>query len=705
MIGLDLSISRVAPASAAAVHGASLRLSGTSVSESATVGTTIGVLSVVGEAGPWSFTETADPDSRFAVSGANLVLAAPVDYETRTSHGVTIRASNGTDTVTATFSISVVNTVEGTLGPASASIAVGAPAGTPVATITGLDAGAGETVVAVSPDDGRLAIAGSGTQIVVGLSAPSAGTIAATLTTSAGRTLALTVAVGSSLRPVGARILFYGDGTFSDGAAAGEANAPTRLLALMNGRVRAAVGWMQCKSGGTMATTWDRRSFAIVQQADIVVVTSMGHNPEVEGGALLSVDPAVTPLYLDRWKRNVQAIVDGCPSATIVVCTTLYSAVAEPYRAAVTAAQIAFVAGLGGRVHLCDTAAVYDPTIHGYDGIHPNNLGGGVLAAAMFAVLDPLVETVTRTALLAQTAASGDFGANLDPDYLFAGTGGALAGTVLPVAGSPNGGYASGQKITNNLVNGSGVAVTVTKDATDDGGFRTQIVTVTGTPSAANTIAQADGANLALTGGTPGTFFEALLEVIVDDGAGGAPVGFRGWGLLLGSLGSIGNSGSLANQSSDRPTKLDAVIRMPAKPCFGSATASVNRAFTTRWSAVALTGRIRISRSIIRQTELVAYAAPAHLGSDGIMGANYGLRITGTATVGSTLRGDPGCWSGGGLSFAPQWYRDGVAIDGATGWTWVAVAADSGHTLTFRPCPSNAFGADTTTASTGVAVA
>jgi site-specific DNA-methyltransferase (adenine-specific) len=397
----------------------------------------------------------------------------------------------------------------------------------------------------------------------------------------------------------------------------------------------------------------------------------MGHNPEAEGGGLLGVDPAVNPLYLDRWKRNVQAIVDGCPSATIVVCTTLYSTVAEPYRAAVTAAQIAFVAGLGARVHLCDTAAVYDPTIHGYDGIHPNNLGAGVLAAAMFAVLDPLVETVTRAALLAQTAASGDFGANLDPDYLFAGTGGALAGTVLPVAGSPNGGYASGQKITNNLVNGSGVAVTVTKDAADDGTYRTQIVTVAGTPSAANTIAQADGANLALTGGTPGTFFEALLEVIVDDGAGGAPVGFRGWGLLLGSLGSVGNSGSLANQSSDRPTKLDAVIRMPAKPCFGSATASVNRAFTTRWSAVALTGRIRISRSIIRQTELTAYAAPAHLGSDGIMGANYGLRITGTATVGATLRGDPGCWSGGGLSFAPQWYRDGVAIDGATGWTWV----------------------------------
>jgi hypothetical protein len=689
----------------AAPPAPSIQISAASVAEDATVGTVVGALSVIGGAGPWSFTETADPDAKFTVSGGNLVLSALLDYETATSHAVGIQASNGTDTIGATFVVSVVNVLEGTLGPTTASFAEGAASGTLVATFTGLDAGAGESVTSLSPNDGRLAVAGSGSTLVVGLSAASAGSIALTLTTSAGRTLSMTVTVVASTRPLHSRILFYGDGTFSEGAAPGEANAPTRLLALMNGRVRGTVGWMQCKSGGTMVTTWDRRAFAISQQPDIVVVTSMGHNPEAEGGGLLTTDPAVDPTFLDRWKRNVQGIVDGCPSALVIVCTTLYSTLAEPYRASVTAAQIAFIAGLGSRVHLCDTAAVYDPTIHGYDGIHPNNLGAGVLADAMFAVLDPLVETLPRASLLGQTGAAGDFGANLDPDYLFAGTTGALAGTVLPVAGSPNGGYATGQKITNNLTNGSGVAVTVTKDAADDGGFRTQIVTVAGTPAAANTIAQADGANLALNGGTPGTFFEALLEVVIDDGAGGAPVGFRGWNLALGALATLGSSAAVANQTTDRPSKFDAVIRVPAKPCFGTATASVNRTLTTRWSPLALAGRIRISRSIIRQTELTAYAAPAYLGGDGIMGSNYHLRITGTATVGSTLRGDPGCWSGGALVFAPQWYRDGVAIDGETGWTHVAVAADSGHTLTFRPRPSNGFGSDTATASAGVAVA
>jgi hypothetical protein len=705
MLGLDLSIARVRAITATAPSGPSLRLSASSVSETAAVGTVVGALSVIGGAGPWSFSETADPDAKFTVSGGNLVLSALLDYETATSHTVSIGASNGTDAVTATFVIAVVNALEGSLGPTSVAIAAGAASGTPIATITGLDAGVGETVVSLTPDDGRLALAAGGTRLVVGISPPAAGAIDATLATSAGRHLTMTVTVGASTRPLHSRILFYGDGTFSEGAAPGEANAPTRLLALMNGRVRGTVGWMQAKSGGTMATTWDRRAFAISQQPDIVVVTSMGHNPEAEGGSLLTTDPAVDPTCLDRWKRNVRGIVDGCPSALVIVCTTLYSTGSEPYRAAISAAQADFVAELGSRVHLCDTAAVYDPTIHGYDGIHPNNLGGGVLADAMFAVLDPLVETLPRASLLGQTGAAGDFGANLDPDYLFAGASGALAGTVLPVAGSPNAGYATGQKITNNLVNGSGVAVTVTKDAADDGGFRTQIVTVAGTPAAANTIAQADGANLALTGGSPGTFFEALLEVVVDDGAGGAPVGFRGWNLALGALATIGSSAAVANQTTDRPSKFDAVIRVPAKPCFGTATASVNRTLTTRWSPLALAGRIRISRSIIRQTELTAYAAPAYVGGDGIMGSNYQLRITGTATVGSTLRGDPGCWSGGALAFAPQWYRDGVAIDGETGWTHVAVAADGGHTLTFRPRPSNGFGSDTATASAGVAIA
>lgn len=79
------------------------------------------------------------------------------------------------------------------LGPTAASFSAGSVSGTLIALITGLQDG--ETITGVTPNDGRLAIAGSGTQLVVGLSASSAGSIAAVLTSSAGRTLNIAITV------------------------------------------------------------------------------------------------------------------------------------------------------------------------------------------------------------------------------------------------------------------------------------------------------------------------------------------------------------------------------------------------------------------------------------------------------------------------------------------------------------------------------
>lgn len=79
------------------------------------------------------------------------------------------------------------------LGPLVASVASNAIAGTVIASITGL--AAGETIASVSPNDGRLALDTSRRNLILGLSAISAGTIAATLTSTAGRTLAMTITV------------------------------------------------------------------------------------------------------------------------------------------------------------------------------------------------------------------------------------------------------------------------------------------------------------------------------------------------------------------------------------------------------------------------------------------------------------------------------------------------------------------------------
>ncbi|TDW20411.1 hypothetical protein EV128_12541 [Rhizobium azibense] len=172
-----------------------IRLSNTSVPEAATIGSLIAALSVSKGSGSYIFTKTADPDNKFEIVGANLNLAAALDFETKTQHSVTIQASNGVDApLTKTFTIGIGNVLEGTLSPSVAEFTVGAAPGTLIAAITGFDIGANEAIASVVPNDGRLAIA-SNNQLVVGLSAASAGSINATITTTAGRTLSINVTV------------------------------------------------------------------------------------------------------------------------------------------------------------------------------------------------------------------------------------------------------------------------------------------------------------------------------------------------------------------------------------------------------------------------------------------------------------------------------------------------------------------------------
>lgn len=95
--------------------GAFLRISASSVAEDATSGTAIGVLSVTNGSGVYTFTITADPDTKFAINvdGVTLETAAALDYETATTHSVTIQADNGVDPILErTFTIYVTNVYE-----------------------------------------------------------------------------------------------------------------------------------------------------------------------------------------------------------------------------------------------------------------------------------------------------------------------------------------------------------------------------------------------------------------------------------------------------------------------------------------------------------------------------------------------------------------------------------------------------------------
>ena len=92
-----------------------ISLSSTNVLEAKPVGTIIGRLSSVDVDLPgdsFTYTITADPDSKFAIVGDDLVLNDNVDYEVQTSHSVTIRTDDGNGgTFDQIFTINVLDNV------------------------------------------------------------------------------------------------------------------------------------------------------------------------------------------------------------------------------------------------------------------------------------------------------------------------------------------------------------------------------------------------------------------------------------------------------------------------------------------------------------------------------------------------------------------------------------------------------------------
>jgi hypothetical protein len=79
----------------AGIAGASVTLSNATVSAAATIGTTIGVLSTSGTTGSYTYALTSNPGSLFAISGANLNVAAALSAGT---YPITVQASGGVPT-------------------------------------------------------------------------------------------------------------------------------------------------------------------------------------------------------------------------------------------------------------------------------------------------------------------------------------------------------------------------------------------------------------------------------------------------------------------------------------------------------------------------------------------------------------------------------------------------------------------------------
>lgn len=109
------------------ILGAVIQLSANTIAEDSALNAVIGTLSVANGTGTWTFTELADPDGKFNVSGSNLRGGGNFNYEAATSHTVTIQATNGTDTIQRTFTIFVTDIFEDATAPtitSSASVSV-----------------------------------------------------------------------------------------------------------------------------------------------------------------------------------------------------------------------------------------------------------------------------------------------------------------------------------------------------------------------------------------------------------------------------------------------------------------------------------------------------------------------------------------------------------------------------------------------------
>jgi len=142
-------------------------LSNASVAENSAPNTVIGALSAIDpDAGDTAtFTLLDNAGGLFAINGANLVVAGALDYESATSHQVTVRATDaGGLTHDATFTIATTNVNEAPTAVllSNTSIAENSPANTVVGALSAVDPDAGDTATFTLTNDagGLFAISG-----------------------------------------------------------------------------------------------------------------------------------------------------------------------------------------------------------------------------------------------------------------------------------------------------------------------------------------------------------------------------------------------------------------------------------------------------------------------------------------------------------------------------------------------------------------
>ncbi len=451
----------------------------------------------------------------------------------------------------------------------------------------------------------------------------------------------------------------------------------------MNGYFRTRMGSDQGIGGQRMDQFFASVQYTTGQYPDVVFL---------DGGTNdIAASHTITTMISD-FNSILNALWAAKPN-TVVVMMPLLAQTGDS--GATTTLKAQFNAYIVSRQHLhrpfalisVPIPATWNPATMTTDGTHYNQFGALLMESVLANKLAPYTKSLNN--VFSNTGVNSYYGANLDTETSLSGT----TGTCTSCTGS----VADGKNVTN----ATGATVVASKGTLN--GQTSQVILVSGTSTGGNlTFTEKASSSITLIGGVPGAAFEHFIyaKITAADGVS-APTNLQSMWEVNGSLGNHFSTTSNSTDPLAQPvTGVFKCWPMPLRTTSASITPTV--VFTIPAGAVDL--RIEFIMPRERILEQTSYGAPFYIGSDGIKSATETLRITGTAGVGNVLTGEPGTWSGGAITHSPQWYRDTVAIGGATAYTYTQVAGDSGHTLTFGTNPSNLYGANTTARSAGVVV-
>ena len=129
-----------------------------------------------------------------------------------------------------------------------------------------------------------------------------------------------------------------------------------------------------------------------------------------------------------------------------------------------------------------------------------------------------------------------------------------------------------------------------------------------------------------------------------------------------------------------------------------SISGATKSSYTTTSGDAGKTITVRVTATAAGYTPAAVVSAPVSIGK--VLTAAPTPRISGTATVGKKLAVTVGTWKPAPVATTLQWYRNGVAIEGATSKYYTLVTADKGTYLTVKVTGSKTgYTSKTTTSS------